>query len=641
MCGIAGIVGAVSSADLERVPTVLERLWHRGPDDGGYLAYSANMLETGTAWKTPAFLPHAVLLHRRLSVLDLSKAGWQPMNTPDGRFYVVYNGEIYNYRELRKELEQSGRHFRTQTDTEVLLAAYSQWGIHALQRFVGMFAFALLDTWEQKLLLARDFFGIKPLYYRVDDNSLTFASEVKALLEFASSGRRPNPGKIYTYLRFGICDAGPDTVFDEVKQLPSGHYLEVPLRGSFQVDPVCYWAPNAEPQCDLSFSEAADRVRDLFLESITLHLRSDVPVGVALSGGIDSSSILLAMKHVAPRLELHAISYVPGDLQISEEKWIEIAARSAGAHLHKITPCPSDLLADLDALTYSQDEPFGSTSPYAQYCVFRGARQAGITVMLDGQGADEVLAGYRFYMGARLASLIRRGRWKEAVDFIGQCGRLPGMSKTWLMLRAMDFLLPSFVQEPLRKIIGKDLSPRWLNQHWFREQGIAAAPLNRSSKSDVLRENLCRTLTHTTLPGLLRYEDRNSMAFSIESRVPFLTPELVNFMLSLPEEYILAPDGTSKAVFRAAMRGLVPDAILDRRDKIGFASPEQKWLVKLTPWVDELLSSEEARRLPCLNLASASAIWGTVKAGTRPFTPYVWRWLSLISWTKRFQVQWA
>jgi asparagine synthase (glutamine-hydrolysing) len=209
------------------------------------------------------------------------------------------------------------------------------------------------------------------------------------------------------------------------------------------------------------------------------------------------------------------------------------------------------------------------------------------------------------------------------------------------MLRAMDFLLPPSIQEPLRKIIGKDLSPEWLNRKWFSDRGIAAAPVNGSSESDVLRENLCRTLTQTTLPGLLRYEDRNSMAFSIESRVPFLTPELVNFMLSLPEEYIMARDGTSKAVFRSAMRGLVPDAILNRRDKIGFASPEHKWLMRMKPWVDELLASEEARMLPCLNLRSAKAEWESVKAGKLPFTPYVWRWLSLIQWTKRFRVQWA
>src|ERR1700688_372761 len=253
MCGIAGIVGAIGSADMQRVPVVLERLWHRGPDDGGYLTYSSGTLETGKQWKTPAKLPEAVLLHRRLSVLDLSRSGWQPMGTADGSYYVVYNGEIYNYCELREELKQCGYKFQTRTDTEVLLAAYSRWGIQALRRFVGMFAFALLDTRRETLLLVRDFFGIKPLYYKLNSDSLVFASELKALLEFTVSTLRANPDKIYSYLRFGICDAGPDTVFADVKQLPAGHYLEFPLRGSCEVNPVCYWTPGTNERPDISF----------------------------------------------------------------------------------------------------------------------------------------------------------------------------------------------------------------------------------------------------------------------------------------------------------------------------------------------------------------------------------------------------
>ncbi|OLE97233.1 MAG: asparagine synthase (glutamine-hydrolyzing), partial [Cyanobacteria bacterium 13_1_20CM_4_61_6] len=395
----------------------------------------------------------------------------------------VYNGEIYNYRELRQELEQFGHEFRTRSDTEVLLAAYAYWGIGALRRFVGMFAFALLDTRRKTLLLARDFFGIKPLYYTISGETLAFASELKALLEFRTNIVRPNAVKIYSYLRYGICDAGPETIFADAKQLPAGHYIEFPLNGSKKVCSVCYWQPGTDERLDISFAAASNRLRDLFLQSVALHLRSDVPLGAALSGGIDSSSILLAMRHMEPQLALHAISYIADDENLSEETWIDLAAKAAGATLHKVKPQPDDLLRDLDNLSYSQDEPYGSTSPYAQYCVFRAARDAGITVMLDGQGADEILAGYRFYMGARLASLVRQGRWSEALDFIKQCARWPGMSRVWVLLRAMDFLLPPALQEPLRKIIGKDLSPQWLNRRWFQDREISPAPLNGSSHS--------------------------------------------------------------------------------------------------------------------------------------------------------------
>ena len=640
MCGIAGIIGRPTPRQLQNVPEVMKRLYHRGPNDGGWLRCYHNDVQVDRTWTMPERVPEALLLHRRLSIIDLSVAGFQPMSSRDRRYWIVYNGEIYNYAELRAELEQLGQTFVTRTDTEVLLTAYSVWGANALKRFVGMFAFALLDTRRRTVLLARDFFGIKPLYYTTDGGNLAFASEVKALLGFMPSNPHVNPQKVYVYLRYGISDAGPDTVLEQVHQVPAGHYIEVNLDDPTKLEPVHYWRPSTDERLDISFDEAATRLRDMFVNNVRLHLRSDVPVGAALSGGIDSSSILLAMREVAPNLDLHAFSYISDASEISEEHWIDIAARAAGAQVHKLKPSAEDLLSDLEDLMYTQDGPFGSTSLYAQYCVFRGARQAGVTVMLDGQGADEVLGGYRFYMSARLASLIRQGAWGEATKFVNQCARWPGMSRSGVLFRAMDFLLPRSLQEPARKLIGKEMTPSWINSQWFCDRGIAPSSLNCSESSDVLRETLCHTIVQNTLPGLLRYEDRNSMAFSIESRVPFLTPEMVNFLLALPEQYIIASDGTSKAVFRKAMRGLVPDAILDRRDKIGFATPEQKWLKKLGPWVESLLSSGSASPLPCLRWNRVKEEWSAIASGSRPFTPYVWRWLNLIQWTKQFQVQW-
>jgi asparagine synthase (glutamine-hydrolysing) len=649
MCGIAGVVGAVGPSELRRVPEVLRRLHHRGPDDQGCLQYGGGRVRCAEEWRAPEAPVAAVLLHRRLSILDVTKSGWQPMSTPDGRYWIAYNGEIYNYLELREELQRLGHSFRTRTDTEVLLAAYAEWGKAALTRFVGMFAFALLDTERETLLLARDFFGIKPLYYIAGDESLAFASEVKALLAFGDAAPQADAARTYIYLRYGICDDGNSTILSCVQQLPAAHYIEVPLIAPSSAaqrvtmkdpQPVRFWQPTSDV-IDISFDEASARLRELFLESVTMHLRSDVRVGAALSGGIDSSAVVGAMRHVAPQADLHCFSYVADDGSISEERWIDVAARSGGANLHKVGPRSEDLQEDLTALTYAQDYPFGSTSIYAQFCVFRAAREAGVTVMLDGQGADEILAGYRFFMSARLASLVRQRSWKEALDFVSQCARWPGVSKSWLLLRAADYLLPPRLQNPLRTIIGKDLTPGWMEGRWFRARGIAPGTLNGTHTDHVLHEALLRTLTHTTLPGLLRYEDRNSMAFSIESRVPFLTPQLVQFVLNLPEKYIVARDGTSKAVFRAAMRGLVPDEILDRRDKIGFATPENRWLRQLAPWVDRVLSSDVARQLPCVNVERMCEQWGEIRNERSAFSPYVWRWLNLIQWTDQFQVQWA
>jgi asparagine synthase (glutamine-hydrolysing) len=618
----------------------MDILKHRGPDDLGFLTYSGGRVQCGREWRPVNAPPEVVLLHRRLSILDLSELGWQPMSSPDGRFWMVFNGEIYNFVELREQLKALGHAFRSASDSEVLLAAYAQWGNKCLTRLIGMFAFAVLDTQRKSLFLARDFFGIKPLYYMVSNGAFAFASEVKALLEFGAK-RNANPGRLYVYLRYGISDHGAETLLSEIHQLPAGHFLEFNLEDAGSSQPCCYWRPETRETLDIAFEEGAQRLRDLFMNNVRLHLRSDVPVGVALSGGIDSSAILACMRAVAPEAGLEAFSYISDDQSISEEQWVKLAAGSAQARLTTVEPHAAELVEDLDALTWVQDQPFGSTSLYAQYCVFRAAKKAGIKVMLDGQGADEMLGGYRFFMAARLASLIRQGRWVDASRFIARCSRLPGMSKNGLFFRAMDYLLPLSLQIPARKLIGKELTPAWLNAEWFSKRDIQPVALNGNQSTAVLRESLCRTLQQATLPGLLRYEDRNSMNFSIESRVPFLTPEMADFLLSLPEEYILAADGTSKAIFRAAMRGLVPQAILERKDKIGFATPEEGWLRRLRPWVQRILQSEIAQDLPFLRIQRARAEWDDVLAGRRSFTPYVWRWLNLILWSEKFQVQWG
>ena len=640
MCGIAGIINPSVNV-LAAVPRAADLLEHRGPDDLGYLKYSRGCVESGRQWLGTNALPEVVLLHRRLSILDLSQAGWQPMSSHDGRFWIVYNGEIYNFVELRDELRTLGHVFQSSSDTEVLLAAYAQWGHQCLNRLVGMFAFAILDTRKRSVFLARDFFGIKPLYYAVQNGTFAFASEVKALLEMINSNRQANPERLYLYLRYGMGDHGSETLLTEVHQLPAGHFLELSLDQQKEPQTSCYWRPDTGETLDISFEEAAGRLRDLFMDNVRVHLRSDVPVGTALSGGVDSSSIVMAMRHLHPDLEIHAFSYIAEDRGISEEPWIDLVARHAGLTLHTVRPQAEDLIADLDTLTSAQDEPFGSTSLYAQYCVFRAARDSGIKVMLDGQGADEVLGGYRYYMGARLASLIRAGDWANAARFISQCSRWPGVSKWWMVVRSADYLLPPPLQAPLRKMIGKDLSPPWLRQSWFTSRGVEPQALNYSTEPHVLREALRHTLVETSLPHLLRYEDRNSMAFSVESRVPFLTPKLVNFLFSLPEHYLVAEDGTSKAVFRKAMRGIVPDAILDRRDKIGFATPEKRWLSKLDGWVGGVLRSDVASSIPFFDMDAIHQEWRSVREGSKPFDFRVWRWLNLIHWTRRLHVQYV
>src|SRR5438094_1615285 len=273
MCGIAGILaGPGSKLASDRICCAFDRLRHRGPDDSGFLIYSRGQVRRSREWDNWLADAELVFLHRRLSILDLTEGGWQPSRSADSRYYLVFNGEIYNYLELREELVSLGHRFRSNSDTEVLLQAFSQWGVQALQRFVGMFAFAVLDVQTRTVTLARDFFGIKPLYYTTE-GYFAFASEIKALLELVASARHVNADKLYLYLRYGIGDCGPETLLSEIRQVPPGHYVEVSLDKPSLTTPVCYWQPQAEEVADITWPEAVRTVRDLFIENVALHLR--------------------------------------------------------------------------------------------------------------------------------------------------------------------------------------------------------------------------------------------------------------------------------------------------------------------------------------------------------------------------------
>jgi asparagine synthase (glutamine-hydrolysing) len=620
---------------------------HRGPDDAGYLlaAIAHEKLEPCVDGDSdPALaLPDIRQLggrefdlgigFRRLSILDPSPAGHQPMSDEHARYWIVFNGEIYNYLELRRELEAVGIRFRSGTDTEVLLQSMIHWGPVVLTRLVGMFAFAFLDVENRTLCLARDFFGIKPLYYVSSPEMLAFASEIRSLLELPRVSREPCPQHLYDYLRFGLTDHDDGTLFAAIRQVPPGHYARFSLGRPAPPELERYWAVEPEPAPALCFEEAAAHLRELFLSSVRLHLRSDVPVGAALSGGIDSSAIVMAMRHVQDRrLEIHTFSYLADDPGVDEERWSSLVAREADACRHAVRPRADELVRDLDRLVTMQGEPFASTSIYAQYRVFRLARENGVKVVLDGQGADEILGGYRSYLSARLASLLRAGRWVEAVRFLASAWKLPESEGARLLYRTGGSLLPARVRRMARRLIGEELSPVWLDARWFRDRGVDAEAPAIDGGREFLRSQLLHSVRRTSLPMLLRYEDRNAMAASVENRVPFLTPELVRFLLSLPEEFLIDGAGTSKSVFREAMRGIVPDPILDRRDKIGFATPEASWLRSLAPWVDGLLTSPAALSIPAFNLEAMREEWQAVREGRVRFDFRVWRWVNAIRW---------
>ncbi len=628
MCGIAGgfWLRGVDTPSLNRMERSLHQLRFRGPDYQGYKKYDVN---EGTI----------LLGHARLSVIDISEAAHQPMVSPDGRFSIVFNGEIYNYIELRHELEQCGVAFTTNSDTEVLLAAWIAWGELCLKRFIGMFAFVIIDHSRKLLIAARDGFGIKPIYYSHESGNFCFASEISPLHILLNKKPILNWQRAYDYLVHSEYDFGVDTFYEGVMSLPAGHILTLELGGMQDSIIQKWWSPNINLVQPLSLNIAASEFRERFLQSVKIHLRSDVPVGAALSGGIDSSSIVCAMRHLEPDMPIHTFSFIAIDSKVSEENWINKVNAHVGSIPHKVSVSPMELFRDLDDLIATQGEPFGGTSIYAQYRVFKMAKEAGITVTLDGQGADEILGGYDGYPGQRIHSLLDEKRYIDAYNFLSSWSRFTGSSRWNAIKRTIADCTHGEVYQMLRQLHSASPQPSWIRTDLLRDVGVQLAyPANRSPLNIPGRrmmEKLSSAIVAGGLARLLRHGDRNSMRFSIESRLPFLTLPLADFSLGLPEEYLVSMQGVSKSLLRSAMRGIVPDEILNRTDKVGFATPERDWLLSISGSLREWLM--EDLHLPFLDQSKLLNEFDQIIAGKLPFSWQVWRWLNFYQWYKGLQ----
>jgi len=625
MCGIAGYLhppGSYGARD--RLKSALELMRARGPDDRGIEVHATQWGEIG-------------LGHTRLSIIDLSSGGHQPMHSSDGRYAIVFNGEIYNYRELRAELTAAGHAFVSQSDTEVLLAAWAHWGTNCLPRLVGMFAFVVAERARGTLTCVRDGFGIKPLFVSRASWGFCFASELPALVALRGEGAELNLQRAYDYLVHGDYDSRESTFVNGITQLAPGTLQVLDLNSGQMAAPVRWWTPSVRETSALSFADAAAHLRQLFLDSVRQHLRSDVPLGVALSGGIDSSAVVCAMRRVEPDAPIHTFSFIAKDSPVSEEHWVQLVNRHVGATAHSVTVNPQELARDMDDLILAQGEPFGSTSIYAQYRVFQLAREQGVTVTLEGQGADELLAGYQGYPGKRVHSLLDGGSVLRSAAFLHHWARWPGRSLSYGVKASLAEYVDGPLYPALRAFIGDRTRPDWLDNEQLADRGVRLVyprqvPDSRP-RGRRLASELALSATRRGLPSLLRHADRNSMRFSVESRVPFLTPQLAQFLLSLREDYLISPQGETKHIFRAAMRGIVPDAILDRRDKIGFATPEIDWLSALASQAREWI--READGVEFLKPTRMLQEFDQILAGRIRFTWQAWRWINFCRWHSR------
>ena len=632
MCGIAGAISTSSyNAGLDSiVKLATTELIHRGPDGSGQMSLD---LGSGSV---------AVLGHTRLAIIDLTEAGLQPFVSRDSEYVLTFNGEIYNYLELRKELEASGVRFQSSSDTEVLLYALITWGHKALDKLEGMFAFVFIDKKKNSILFARDPFGIKPLYYHVNDSMIGFASEPRALRKMFPALNKIDKKVASDYLVFGYHDKGSNTFFEKINSLLPGHYMQFDMSVKKQnARQEKYWHPNLTVPLEISFDEAQKRFRELFFESIELHMRSDVAVGAALSGGLDSSSVVSAVRHLYPSADLHTFSYIASDPKLSEESWVDQVNSFTGATGHKVSIDKNMLFErDLDELVFAQGEPFPSLSIYAQFKVFQLAKETGIKVTLDGQGADEFLAGYFGYPEARIASQFNSGDFLGLLQFANNWRKWPGRSIKNLAAGLFSENLPSLRQSPLFMSIAQGVGLMGRNDlEFFSRQALqlssqVSSNANESAESKRYKKRkltfaLLQALGPKGLTSLLRVADRNSMHSSIESRVPFLNRKLVEFTLALPENYLISDRGETKHILRKALTGIVPEPILNRKDKIGFEAATPGW-GKGSAVLSSIAKS--FNDVPLIESAASRSAIESVVSGERALDSNLWRVVNFSRW---------
>jgi len=651
MCGIVGVLCFEGmTPDRNPVATMTRAIKHRGPDGEGFLFDRGGVREwidfKGRSQPFSTFGreegergPRLALGHCRLSVIDLSERGHQPMTNEDGSLWVVHNGEIYNYLEIRKELERKNHQFKSMTDTEVILHAYEEWGTDCLHHFNGMWAFGIWDSKEKRLFCSRDRAGVKPFYYIYDGKRLAFASEIKALLALEDLTVSPNEQIIADYLFFGVMDHTRETFFKDICQLRPGEFL-MARDNDFSVH--SYW--DIEPR-EVRFPRKenyGERFYELLEDSIRLRLRSDVPVGSCLSGGLDSSSIVC----LANRLMFNSPSIdrkLVGERQktfsscfqndaYDERKYIEKVIERTGAEKNYIFPQPEDLFQEMARLMWHQEEPFGSTSIYAQWKVMKCAKDRGVIVLLDGQGGDELLAGYLSSFFIQFAKLLKRKNLGQFIQEIKGFKKTNAFSLPHFLNGMIAALLPPQGKQWIRRVLRKGVE--W-SESKFQKRYLRVLP-KPDKFEDPLNNYLYEVFRLTSLPGLLHYEDRNSMAFSLEARVPFLDYRLVEYTFSLPSEQKIR-DGVTKVILRDAMEGVLPEEIRNRTDKMGFVTPEDIWFrTILKNQIYQIINSKSFADRGYFDVRKVNEAFNEHCQKRKNISSIIWRWVNLELWFRTF-----
>lgn len=626
MCGIAGLIGKDTPVPKEHLDKMLSCIYHRGPDDAG--EWHEDLVRLG---------------HRRLSILDLSPAGRQPMLYWD-RYVLVFNGEIYNYLELQEELKSKGYRFRSETDSEVIPAAYDCWGEECQQHMNGMWAFALYDRRARTLFCSRDRYGIKPFYYLETGACFAFGSEIKQLLPLLPGRPAADRTALELFLAAGYLDYSENTMFRDVRQLRGGCCLRYSLPEG-RATARRWYAPAPALMKEAREADLISRFRELFREAVGRHLRADVEIGSCLSGGLDSSAIVCEINRRVrmERVDIkqHVISSCFEDQRFDEREYSHAVLREcANLVSSEVFPDMEELPEAMGKVVWHMDEPFASSSVFAQWEVYRCAHELGLKVMLDGQGADELLAGYPDFYKMQFCSLFRKGQWRQLWREIygalsGSLNNQGAATARFFAVNVFEAVAPLRFQSLIFRIYQRT-SP---SRAWLRlskeGMGTLCAVKRRFAKRDP--QKFTRAFLETGLSELLHYEDRNAMAFSVEARVPFLDEEFAAFAEALPFSLKIR-EGKTKWIMREALRGGLPKEVISRRDKMGFVTPESRWLTDHRAQLRPLLRQAAETLSPLIDTKRLLR-WYDGQNSFAPGDSRVWRILCAAEWVRVFNVQ--
>lgn len=608
MCGIAGIINLTNNnVEQHSIETMMRLMKHRGPDDEGLLVED-----------------NVGLGFVRLSIIDLSPLGHQPMFCDENRYVIIFNGEIFNYIELRTELESLGIPFKTKTDTEVLLKAYIQWGESCLHKLNGMWAFVIYDRITKNIFASRDRFGIKPFYYSLTDTQFAFCSEIPPLLSLIEGKPKANFQTIYDFLIHNRNDHTENTFFESVKKLQHGMQINV-VDNNFKIK---RWYNLKQNVARVSGFNNSEEYYRLFTSAVKLQLRSDVPIGVCLSGGIDSSCILSSILENNLQNEPSAFSAVFGKDQMGDESEFINAYKPSVKNLFKVIPSATSLENDLLEYIACQAEPIPSTSAYSEFKVMELQKnKAGVTI--TGQGADEALAGYDYFYGFYFRYLLSKLKLlkliKEIYYYLKIHRSLFGL-KTFLF-----FLTPKKIKLLVRSKKNSLINEDFIKKY-YKTSLIAGNLYDSTDYESFFFEHFEYKLEHHLI-----WSDRSSMHFSIEARVPFLDYRLIEKTLATKKDLIIR-NGISKYILREAMKPILPDKIKNRTDKVGYETPQAIWFREKN-WqviINELLNSESFSSRNLINITEAKQKYNQHLTGKIDISREIWKWIHLELWFRKF-----